>query len=244
MLRPLRKTGPTVTFGLIFDLDDTLIEESTFQTSAIRAIARYLVEARGHDPRMVEHAISNSGPAGAMDRYQKILARLSEPTDPHSVQQLVRIHRDHEPDIDWHPEVPPLLQSLSKLDLRLAIITDGFAVTQRRKLEAVKAHEFFECIIVTDELAPNRAHWKPDTKPYLMACSNLGIPVERAIYVGDNPAKDFYVSVSLPITTVRLCRKNGVYTGQPYLGDIPADYEISALPELPEILEKIGVTRK
>lgn len=233
-----------MTFALIFDLDDTLIEESKFQESASRAIAQYLVDARGHDPAAVENAISKAGPPGALDRYQRILATLAEPESPSCIETLVRVHREHKPNLCWHPDVVPMLDAIREFDIRLGIITDGYAATQRGKLDAVKARHVFESTIITDELAPDRAHWKPHPKPYLVACAQLGVPVERAIYVGDNPTKDFYVSAKLPITTVRLIRPNGVYADHGYREGITAHYEIDTLLDLPIVLDRIGVPRK
>lgn len=230
--------------ALLFDLDDTLIFESEFQASAISAVKRHLTDRLGFLPADVELAVKRSGPPGSMDRYQRILAALGEEADRGTVEELIRVHRSHKPTLSWQPDVPRMLKELSCYNVKLGIVTDGLAETQRGKLSAVDAESVFDCIIVTDELGEGRRHWKPDTKPFHLACERLGVPLSRAIYVGDNPEKDFYMTTLIPITTVRLFREGAVYLDSPYRGDVREHFRIRELGELPMLLDRLGVGRR
>lgn len=233
-----------MTHALLFDLDDTLIFESDFQASAIAAVTRHLTEVKGHAPAAVVRAIAEAGPPGTNDRFQSILSTLGSYVDRAAVEELIQVHRTHEPALAWQPDVPKMLDVIRGLDVKLGIVTDGFAETQRGKLRALGAESVFECIVVTDELGEGRRHWKPDPKPFLVACDRLGVPTTRAIYVGDNPNKDFHVSTVLPITTVRLFWEGAVYLDSPYLDGVREHHRIGALTELAAVLERIGVMRK
>jgi putative hydrolase of the HAD superfamily len=51
---------------------------------------------------------------------------------------------------------------------------------------------------------------------------------DEMIYVGDNPEKDFYISKTYPIKTVRILRA-GVHTDKNYFKDIKEDFRIEKL---------------
>ncbi len=58
------------------------------------------------------------------------------------------------------------------------------------------------------------------------------IKPSEIIYVGDNPEKDFYLSVTAGIRTARIIRENGVYSDRDYLHGVREDYRICSLTEL------------
>ncbi|MET3861672.1 putative hydrolase of the HAD superfamily [Dietzia sp. 2505] len=235
-----------MTWALVFDLDDTLVEEAEFQDSAACAVARYL-ESFGCHPNLVASAMNAADPPGSPRRYQQVLNHLAAHhpsiTDV-SVDNLVRVHRQHPPQLSFRPDVLPMLETLRTIDVRLGIITDGPEITQRNKLKAVDASKYFQSIVITDELGPNRTHWKPDPKPFQIACKQLDVPPERTVYVGDNPAKDFYISATLPITTVRLVRQKGTHHGNSYLNEVAEHHSVGTLTEIPDLLRLIGAQEK
>ncbi|MBB1023686.1 MULTISPECIES: HAD family hydrolase [unclassified Dietzia] len=232
-----------MTWALLFDLDDTLIDECDYQKSAANAIAHYL-EATGFPIELVCQAIRCADPPGSPRRYQQILRQIAMPGINVTVDDLIRVHREHSPMLSFRPDVLPMLQMLQGIDVRLGIVTDGAAITQRKKLNAVNADYYFDSLVVTDELGPNRSYWKPHPRPFRLACRQLNVPLSRAIYVGDNPEKDFHISSVLPVTTVRLLRQDGIHCRKRYLEGVTEHHSVTALTEIPELVKSIGARVK
>ena len=118
--------------------------------------------------------------------------------------------------------------------MKLGIITDGPAIAQKKKLEALEAFQDFDKIIVTDELG--RDYWKPNGKSFQLMARDLGVDYREMVYVGDNPEKDFYRQKIYPIHTVRVEREEGVYKNSLYLEGVREMYKISSLDKLPGLL--------
>lgn len=135
------------------------------------------------------------------------------------ILQLVKEYRGHFPDIQFYDDVLPCLSELKRSGIKVGIITDGYAVAQRQKLKAIQADEYFDEIIVTDEIG--RDYWKPHPKAFELMIEKFIVNFDEMIYVGDNPEKDFYISSIYPIKTVKILR-DGVHKDKNYLKDIKA----------------------
>lgn len=196
--------------AVVFDLDDTLTSEAEYQVSAGRAVLRHLSEKTGLSLARVERESEHVSDVERSAYFQTLLPRLGIESDSHQTSRLVELHRGHSPEISWYPDVAPVLESLRGVGAKLGVVTDGYAEAQRRKLAVLRAEELFDAIVVSDEFG--RDYWKPHPEPFLRVCAALGVQPDQMIYVGDNPAKDFYISRLLPVVTVRLVR-NGTLKG-------------------------------
>lgn len=99
-----------------------------------------------------------------------------------------------------------------------------------------------DVVVVTDLLGPDRQFWKPHTRPFEVALSKLGVEPKRAVYVGDNPTKDFYGPTQLGMRTVRIRRPDAqnLSDRQPVFDahSTDADYTIDDLQGLLRILRE------
>jgi len=129
-----------------------------------------------------------------------------------SVDELVSEFRHHMPEANtW--VFPAAAKFLSECALPMGLITDGYWVSQLRKIEAMSLRELFDVIVVTDLLGSNRSHWKPSMLPYKTVLSSLGVEAQEAAYVGDNMAKDFIAPNELGMMSVCLMQPNQLYQG-------------------------------
>ena len=80
----------------------------------------------------------------------------------------------------------------------MGIISDGYHVSQRNKLEALFTgkQNLFGRVILTDELG--RDYRKPDERSFLMIKEYFKTDWSDMVYVGDNPEKDFYINRMSP----------------------------------------------
>ncbi|MDR3399313.1 MAG: HAD hydrolase-like protein [Pandoraea sp.] len=188
---------------VVFDMDDTLYPEADFVRSGYRAIA----ERVWHDWHVdIEPELRRRFAAGQRgDLMSAALANLGVCVPEEYVGAvLVKTYREHRPSISPYVEVVPVLTELRNRGHRLALLTDGWAAVQRRKLEALGLTGFFDEIVVTDELG--RDAWKPSTKGFERILTALGVRGDQALYVSDNPLKDFIGPHRLGMRTVRIVR--------------------------------------
>ena len=194
--------------AIIFDLDDTLYSERMFVLSGFRAVAVWAEQMLGI-PAAVGYdeltALFEAGVRG--DTFNRWLA--SHNINEDVVSSLVRIYRSHTPQISPFPEVPGILSALSEA-FTLGLLSDGYLDVQRRKLDALQLVSFFDIVLFSDELG--REFWKPSTKPFETILEQLSIRrPELAVYIGDNPLKDFLGARQTGMRTIWLRRADGEY---------------------------------
>lgn len=224
--------------AVVFDLDDTLISETHYQTSARSAVLNHLAELTGISIEEIT-AESKIAAAGPRERYfQSLLPKLGMEASPEAVSNLINVHRGHRPLISWYPDVLESLYGLRSLGMKLGIITDGYSVAQHQKLLAVEASTHFDAIVVSDDLG--REFWKPHQKTFFKIAEELNVEPEELMYVGDNPEKDFYISHSLPITTVRIRREDALKADRAYHGNITEDYWVDSLQDLVGLCKRLN----
>jgi putative hydrolase of the HAD superfamily len=221
--------------ALVFDLDDTLFAEREFVLSGFVAVDRWLQEERAITGFAAEAGrLFASGIRGRV--FDEALHRLRVEGGADPIQQMVEVYRAHEPRLTLLPEAEWVLESYRGL-LRLGLITDGYARTQRNKVAALGIGGRFDSIVYTDDLG--RANWKPSPVPFRLMMDRLGCAGEECVYVADNPAKDFIAPNGLGWQTVQIRRAGGEYGGTPVSEVEPshrARCVISSLLELRTIL--------
>jgi len=191
--------------AVLFDLDDTLYPEIEFVKSGFRAAARYL-SLRYHfsEDSLVKQMLDILRRDGRGKIFDTLLRYLGLYTEE-KVRLLVYLYRSHRPTIHLYEDVLPTLECLRRYGTRLGIITDGMASVQRNKIAALGLNNLFDVIVCTDELG--KECWKPSTIPYKIALELLEAPPSEAVYVGDDPSKDFLAPNSMGMLTIQVNRQ-------------------------------------
>ena len=150
------------------------------------------------------------------------------------VAELVDVYRAHDPALVPFPDVSGVLSSLADR-YRLGLLSDGHLGVQRRKLRALALGAHFEAIVFSDEWG--RSAWKPSSLPFEIILERLGLSGPQAIYVADNPGKDFLGARRVGMSTVRFVSPEGIYAHltPPSPAHAP-DIEIHDLRDLPLLL--------
>jgi putative hydrolase of the HAD superfamily len=153
------------------------------------------------------------------------------------VLKLVAIYRGHKPRLTLFTEARWAIERF-RGHLKLGLITDGYAETQRNKVAALEIGGLFDCIVYTDDLG--RENWKPSPMPFRLMMNRLGVDGHECIYIGDNPVKDFLAPNELGWLTVMISREGGEYRHAggkicPSLSE--AKKVISSLCELSDFVE-------
>jgi uncharacterized cofD-like protein/HAD superfamily hydrolase (TIGR01509 family) len=221
--------------ALIFDLDDTLYDQSTQVTPrAIQEVLRALV-ANGLPTTVQE--LNTIVEKHSTPHFAVLLAAL---IDQFSLPELERKKftkigfTAYDDDtllegITPFPEVHAILQKLHE-SYKLILITTGSEVHQGKKLDVMDLRKYFDLIIIDSKLGKEQK--------ILYALKQLSIKPRECLCIGDRIDNEIKAGNTIGLTTIRLLRgKYSVLKPKHHL-ERP-DYEIQDHSELPEIIEKI-----
>jgi putative hydrolase of the HAD superfamily len=207
----------TVASCFLVDLDDTIYPELTYLESGYRAVAVHIARTTGTDAAAVfarlHYEQLKFGRTGAFDR---LVAHFGWTL---SIRELVQVYRAHNPTLMPYPQAFEAIKALRTV-APVAIVTDGAATIQRRKVEALGLADHVDAIVLCDEAgAP-----KPDPIGYRKAARQLDRAIGEAVIIGDDPFHDLEAARRLMVRAVR------VRTGR--LADLTVDH---AFPEVFDI---------
>lgn len=188
--------------AVIFDLDDTLHNDTHAYQSAACEVAEWVAAAHGVDARalfeaFIEHtsrywtalSVEHLGMSIATSRLDLWAAALASVgiTD----QATIRAAAQHYGECrrKYYTPFPGALELLGILrerGMKLGLITNGFAETHYEKLELLGLQSAFDAVLCADEVGMV----KPDPKIFLHACELLGTAPARAAMVGDRYFRD------------------------------------------------------
>jgi len=218
---------------VVFDLDDTLYLEREFVLSGVAAVDRWLREERQVEGFAEEAGqLFDAGLRGQI--FDGALTALGQEASPPTIQRLVEIYRAHEPALTLAPDAAAAL-AWAAPRFRLALITDGYAAVQVRKIRALALERHIPLRIVTDEIG--RDFWKPHPEAFRRVMTQCPGPAAGYLYIGDNPRKDFLAPHALGWRTLRIRRPGGEHCTATAAQNEDAEREVETLAGLEALLE-------
>ena len=198
--------------AIVFDLDDTLYPERAYAYSGFDAVASAFETGLGPAGQSADRMRQLFDTPDRPRVFNTILRERGVELTDELIERMVAAFRSHKPNITLHADAESALRRL-KGRCKLGLLTDGFAVAQRAKIDALGLRNRFEAVIVTDDWG--REFWKPHRRPFEEISRLLAVPAERCTYVADNPAKDFIAPNALGWTTIHIKRPDGVHAHNP-----------------------------
>ena len=229
--------------AVIFDLDDTLISEYEFVASGYRFASKMLTERLGHTAEEIEERLFELSRETYSNAFNRLFDSYGVSYTEEELKDLISAYRNHPAGTRFYSDVEETLAALKERGILTGIISDGDPVRQRNKIRTAvsgmnaEIDHLFDEIIVTDELG-GKEFRKPDPKAFEEMAQRLHVDASEMIYVGDNPAKDFHISVDLPVRTARIVRENGIYTDREYLDGIRETWSINTLTDIISIIDE------
>ncbi|RLF90080.1 haloacid dehalogenase [Thermococci archaeon] len=222
---------------VFFDLDDTLAD-----TSKLAEMAR-----RNAIENMIRHGLPvdfDTAYSELMElikeygsnfphHFDYLLRRLDIPYDPKLVAAGVIAY--HNTKFAYLREVPgarKTLIRLRELGYRLGVITDGNPIKQWEKILRLEMDDFFEHVVISDFEGVK----KPHPKIFKKALKAFNVKPSEAIMVGDRLYSDIYGAKKVGMKTVWF--RYGKYSDKEIEYREYADYEITKLQQLLEVLER------
>ena len=192
------------------DLDDTLYPEREFVQSGFTAVAQHLADFGVIDAESFFHAATSLFVAGARGNiFNLALERLAVAFQAERIGELVRVYREHRPQIRPFADSTKLLKFLKEKGTVLALISDGPFQTQQNKLRALGLEAYFDHLVFTG--AHGEDWGKPSPRAFLEVMEQSRVPAAACVYVADNPRKDFVAPNRLGWHTIRVREKIGLY---------------------------------
>lgn len=227
--------------AVLFDLDDTLYRERDFVDQSFRSVAKVMagyLSAKGKPGRgqglpgeSEEELFGQMIELMEQEGRGEIFNRLCERYDVDiPVQELVKIYRETKPVLELYPDGEELLGWLEDRKIKTGLITDGNAAVQRNKIEALGLDRRLDVVLASYDLGLR----KPDKGVYVYCLEKLECRPEEAVYIGDNPLKDFIGARKLGMKTVRIIRPEGLHMWREEEEGYGADVTVHLLTELKE----------
>jgi len=190
--------------AVIFDLDDTLYLEKDYVKSGYDAVEKAFNKIPDMSKKLYfEFENKNKQVIDTVLKNENLLTEENK-------DFCLNAYRFHEPKISLTFGVKKMLESIKEKGKKLGLITDGRSESQRAKIKALKIEEFFDYIIVTDELGGIEFR-KPNEKAFTIMQEKLGFSYDRAVYIGDNLKKDFIAPEKLGMKSIHLINPDGIY---------------------------------
>ena len=215
---------------IIFDLDDTLYDESTYVESSFRAVSTYLSNKYSLQEKTVfEDLVQVLNEKGRGHIFNEVLKKYNAYTKK-EVKNCISVYRGNIPLIKLYDEAKNTLKLLSEYPKY--IVSDGNKIVQSIKVSALGINKYFKKTLLTHRYGIK--HAKPSTY-----CFNIIKKMEKCswsqmAYFADDPNKDFVNLNPLGVKTIRV--HTGRLKDQKAKKGYDANYHINSLSELHHVL--------
>lgn len=218
---------------MVFDLDDTLYPERDYVFSGFDAVDAWLRVKQGRNGFAVQaKARFEQGSRGRI--FDEVLPVMGLHPARELIAAMLQAYREHIPQIALYPDAAEALKWADG-QFNLALVTDGYAGVQERKIKALGLENRIPCRILTDTIG--REFWKPSPEPFSRVMAHFPGPADGYVYVADNPRKDFIGPRQLGWRTIRIRRSGGEHATSAATSAEAADHDITTLTELIPLLE-------
>ncbi|MEO6836481.1 MAG: HAD-IA family hydrolase [Candidatus Tumulicola sp.] len=187
---------------VLFDLDDTLHDDTRAYQSAAHEVAgelaaehgidalalkaAYIAAAEGFWKRLTADALQIEL-AGVRQRLWASALESVGVRDPNVARRSARRYNDYrKKHYTLFPGAADVLRRLRTRGKRLGLVTNGFSETHREKIALLRIGELFDAIFIADEVGM----LKPDPRLFAHACATLGGAPSDGAMVGDRYERD------------------------------------------------------
>ncbi len=222
--------------GIIFDLDNTLVDFLRFKELSIKSAVEAMIDAGlkvsfDFAYKRIFEIYEEKG-----WEYQKVfddfLIEVLGYVDYKILASgVVAYRRAKEGSLVLYPNVTRTLLSLAKKGIKLAVVSDAPALQVWTRLAEMNLHHIFDVVITFDDTGKR----KPQPEPFLKALEKLNLKADEVLMVGDWAERDVVGAKALGIKTV--FARYGNTFGTINSG---ADWEIDSIDEILDIIEKIN----
>ncbi|MEZ8018142.1 HAD family hydrolase [Vibrio splendidus] len=166
-------------YNLVFDLDNTLFDESTYLFSRYKHICNSIYKSKCESDQAYDYLVSEFRKVGRGRLFNKLLNKFPSKFD---MKYLLSVFRDSElnESLNFYPWFYDFLEK-APMEFQVKIITNGNVKQQKNKIKSllrtVENYEIPFVVIYANESRP-----KPSTESFL----KLSLPKSKVLYIGDS----------------------------------------------------------
>ena len=222
--------------GVIFDLDNTLLDFMKMKQVAVKSAIRGMIEAGMviNESKSFDDIIALYEKIGWEN--QKVFDVFLEQSigyvdNKYLAAGVVAYRRAREANLLAYPNVNRTLIDLTKLGVKLAVVSDAPSREAWMRIYYLNLHHFFDAVITFDDSGER----KPSSVPFEMALKKLNLEPKSSLMIGDWPERD-----------VVGAKKIGMRTAFAVYGDTfgtknsGADWDINDISQLTSIIREVN----
>jgi putative hydrolase of the HAD superfamily len=202
---------------VLFDLDDTLHDDTYAYSNAAEEVARevaaehgidalalkaaYIAEAEGFWHRLSADDLKVKLASLRASMWQSALESVGAGDDPELAKRSAERYNAYRVKyFTLFPGAIELLRALRERGTKLGIVTNGLSETHREKIALLQISQYFDAIFLSDEVGMV----KPDPLLFAHACHTLGGAPARSAMVGDRYDRDIAGALEAGLYTIWL----------------------------------------
>jgi putative hydrolase of the HAD superfamily len=213
---------------VLFDLDDTLHDDTLAFTTAAEEVARevaaehgidalalkdaYIAEAEGFWIRLTSEQVRTKMSRLRATMWGNALNSVGLDDRALAERSAVNYNAYRQKYFSLFPGALNLLRDLKTRGKRLGLVTNGVSETHRDKIALLQITEYFDAIFLADEVGMV----KPDPLLFAHACQKLSSSPSRSAMVGDRYDRDISGALEAGLFTIWVnVRNENVPPGAP-----------------------------
>ena len=222
--------------GIVFDLDNTLLDFMKMKEFAVKAAIKGMIEAglEVNEKKSYDEIINIYEKFGWENQkvfdvfMKKTIGRVD---NKFLAAGIVAYRRAREANLMVYPNVNRTLMALVKKGIKLAVVSDAPSREAWMRIYYLNLYHFFDVVITYDDSGER----KPSSKPFQMALRALQLDAKQTIMVGDWPDRD-----------VVGAKQIGMHTAFARYGDTfstklsGADWDLTDIYELVSIIDNFN----
>lgn len=222
--------------GVIFDLDNTLLDFMKMKEVAVKSAIRGMIEAglEADEIESFKDIISIYEEFGWENQkvFDVFLNKSIGYVDNKFLAAgIVAYRRSREANLLAYPNVNRTLVNLTKLGIKLAVVSDAPSREAWMRIYYLNLYHFFDAVITFDDSGER----KPSSKPFEMALKILNLEPQDSLMIGDWPERDVVGAKQIGMRTAF-----AVYGDTFGTKDSGADWDIKDISEIISIIKKIN----
>lgn len=176
-----------------FDLDNTLYDQKQFEYFAFwitaEEVSKYYCVNKDRYFLLLKQLFNKNIHEYTFDKaIQLYIGKIPKDWESFVKERLLPVYRFAKPKLNLFYWVEKFVKETKERGIKLAVITNGNAVIQKYKIDALGLRKFFDKIYISDEFTPQAR--KPDTTLFKYFLRDFNLKGKDVIYIGDNIKTD------------------------------------------------------
>jgi len=220
--------------AVVFDLDNTLVDFMLMKRQAVDAAINAMRDAgfalSAEEIRRRIDEIYDERGIEFQSVFDELLYRQFSKIDYKILSAgVIAYRRAREAALVPYPHVTMTLIELSKMQMRLGVVSDAPAKEAWLRLTYLNFHHLFDAVVTFDDTGMR----KPNPEPFRRVLATLKVQPSEALMIGDWAERDVVGAAQVGMKTVFARYGNTFGTRVSH-----ADYDIDDITQLIEIVKK------